>query len=102
MVNRLLEVNVTVTNTGKVAGAEVVQVYLGIPVQGQPPKRLVGFQKVYLEPNESREVTITIDPMATNHPMGVWDYYEHDFVVSLVSILYILAHLAKIHLTKAL
>ena len=76
-----ITVNVTVTNTGKVAGAEVVQVYLGIPVQGQPPKRLVGFQKVHLEPNESREVTITIDPMATNHPMGVWDYYEHDFVV---------------------
>ena len=76
-----IKVNVTVTNTGKVAGAEVVQVYLGIPVEGQPPKRLVGFQKVYLEPNESREVTITIDPMATNHPMGVWDYYEHDFVV---------------------
>ena len=76
-----ISVNVTVTNTGKVAGAEVVQVYLGIPVEGQPPKRLVGFQKVYLEPNESRNVTITIDPMATNHPMSVWDYYKHDFVV---------------------
>ena len=76
-----ITVKVTVKNTGKVAGAEVVQVYLGIPVQGQPPKRLVGFQKVYLEPNESREVTITIDPAATNHPMGVWDYYERDFVV---------------------
>jgi len=76
-----ISVNVTVTNTGKVAGAEVVQVYLGIPVEGQPPKRLVGFQKVNLEPNESRNVTITIDPMATNHPMSVWDYYKHDFVV---------------------
>ncbi len=76
-----ITVNVTVTNTGKVAGNEVVQVYLGIPVNGQPPKRLVGFQKVYLEPNESREVTITIDPTTTNHPMSVWDYYEHDFVV---------------------
>ena len=50
-------VKVTVTNTGKVAGAEVVQVYLGIPVRGQPPKRMVGFQKVFLESNESREVT---------------------------------------------
>ncbi|MFZ0443931.1 MAG: glycoside hydrolase family 3 C-terminal domain-containing protein [Bacillus sp. (in: firmicutes)] len=76
-----ITVNVTVINTGKVAGAEVVQVYLGIPIKGQPPKRLVGFQKVYLEPNESREVTITIDPIATNHPMSVWDYYDHDFVV---------------------
>ncbi|WP_394238209.1 beta-glucosidase [Niallia oryzisoli] len=76
-----ITVNVTVTNTGKVAGAEVVQVYLGIPVKGQPPKRLVGFQKVYLEPSESREVTLTIDPNSTNHPMSVWDYYDHDFVV---------------------
>jgi len=76
-----ITVNVTVTNTGKVAGAEVVQVYLGIPVKGQPPKRLVGFQKVTLEPKESREVTITIDPNATNHPMSVWDYYDHDFVI---------------------
>ena len=40
----------TLTNTGSVAGAEVVQVYLGIPAPGQPPKRLVGFQKVFLEP----------------------------------------------------
>ena len=72
---------VTVTNTGKVAGAEVVQVYLGIPVAGQPPKRLVGFQKVFLESNQSREITITINPSATNHPMSVWDYCAHDFVV---------------------
>ena len=43
-------VAVSVTNTGAVAGAEVVQVYLGIPVDGQPPKRLVGFAKVFLEP----------------------------------------------------
>ena len=76
-----ITVNVTVTNTGKVAGAEVVQVYLGIPFKGQPPKRLVGFQKVTLEPSESREVTLTIDPNSTNHPMSVWDYYDHDFVV---------------------
>ncbi|ALC91674.1 beta-1,3-N-acetylglucosaminyltransferase [Bacillus sp. FJAT-18017] len=76
-----ITVQVTVTNTGKVAGAEVVQVYLGIPVTGQPPKRLVGFQKVFLEQGESKEVTITIDPASTNHPMSVWDYYEHDFVV---------------------
>jgi beta-glucosidase len=76
-----ITVKVTVTNTGKVAGAEVVQVYLGIPVTGQPPKRMVGFQKVFLEPNQSREVTITIDPSATNHPMSVWDYCVRDFVV---------------------
>ena len=46
-------------------GAEVVQVYLGLPIDGQPPKRLVGFQaKVFVEPRESKPVTITIDPAA--------------------------------------
>jgi beta-glucosidase len=73
-------VTATVTNTGPVAGAEVVQVYLGGPMEGQPPKRLVGFQKVLLEPSESKPVTITIDPAATNHPFGVWDYCTRRFV----------------------
>jgi beta-glucosidase len=69
-----------VTNTGPVAGAEVVQVYLGVPGEGQPPKRLVGFQKVFVEPGESKPVRITIDPAATNHPFGVWDYCTRGFV----------------------
>jgi beta-glucosidase len=63
-----------------VAGAEVVQVYLGIPVEGQPPKRLVGFQKVLVEPGASKPVKITIDPAATNHPFGVWDCGARGFV----------------------
>jgi beta-glucosidase len=72
----------SVTNTGPVAGAEVVQVYLGVPVDGQPPKRLVGFQKVFVEPGESKPVTITIDPAATNHPFGIWDYCTRRFVIT--------------------
>ena len=72
-------VTATVTNTGAVPGAEVVQVYLGIPVAGQPPKRLVGFQKVFVEPGASTPVTITIDPAATNHPFGVWDHCTRRF-----------------------
>jgi beta-glucosidase len=73
-------VTASVTNTGSVAGADVVQVYLGVPVEGQPPKRLVGFQKVFVEPGESKQVTITIDPAATNHPFGVWDDCTRRFV----------------------
>lgn len=42
------------TNSGPAAGAEVIQVYLGVPAQGQPPKRLIGLKKVFLEPGESR------------------------------------------------
>lgn len=79
--NAPVTVKATVTNTGPVAGAEVVQVYLGVPVDGQPPKRLVGFQKVFLQPEESKPVTITIDPAATNHPFGVWDYATRGFVI---------------------
>ena len=79
--NAPVTVTGSVTNTGPVAGAEVVQVYLGVPVEGQPPKRLVGFQKVFVEPGESKPVTITIDPAATNHPFGVWDYCTQSFVI---------------------
>jgi beta-glucosidase len=78
--NAPVTVTASVTNTGAVAGAEVVQVYLGLPIHGQPPKRLVGFQKVLVEPGESKPVTITIDPAATNHPFGVWDYCTQGFV----------------------
>lgn len=76
-----MTVSITVENTGKIVGAEVVQVYLGIPVAGQPPKRLVGFQKVFLHPGQSRQLILTIDPAATHHPMSVWDANAHDFVI---------------------
>ncbi|HTC92507.1 MAG TPA: glycoside hydrolase family 3 C-terminal domain-containing protein [Terriglobales bacterium] len=59
-------VRARVTNTGRKYGAEVVQVYLGLPGTGasfgEPPKRLVGFKKVWLNPGESRTVTIKVNP----------------------------------------
>jgi beta-glucosidase len=79
--NAPVTVTASVRNTGAVAGAEVVQVYLGVPVGGQPPKRFVGFQKVFTEPGESMPVTITIDPTATNHPFSVWDYCTRGFMI---------------------
>jgi beta-glucosidase len=78
--NAPVTVTASVTNTGAVAGAEVVQVYLGVPVEGQPPRRLAGFQKVFVEPGQASPVTITIDPAATNHPFGVWDDCTRRFV----------------------
>ena len=48
-----------------------------------PPNRLVGFQKVFLEPGKSKPVTITIDPAATNHPFSVWDHCAQGFVIKL-------------------
>jgi beta-glucosidase len=75
----LVTVTATLANTGPRAGAEVVQVYAGIPSPGQPPKRLVGFQKVFVEPGATAAVTITIDPAATHHPFAVWDLCTASF-----------------------
>ena len=69
----------TVTNTGAVAGAEVVQVYLGVPDGRTTAQTTRRVPKVYLEPGESKRVTITVDPAATNHPFGVWDYGTQGF-----------------------
>ncbi len=53
----------TLTNTGTRAGSEIAEVYAALPASAQePPKRLVGFTKVKLEPKEKKTVTIDVDP----------------------------------------
>jgi beta-glucosidase len=70
---RPIKVQFLVENTGDVAGAEVPQVYLSLPESvDAPPKRLVGFDKVALQPGEKKRVEITVDPAASNHPLSVW------------------------------
>ena len=67
-------VEFSVRNTGRRRGAEVPQVYVTFPASaGEPPKRLVGFEKVWLNPGERRKLRIVIDPRAANHPFGVWN-----------------------------
>ena len=81
--NGKLTVKATVKNTGAKDGAEVVQVYVNVPSGSglaQPPKRLVGFQKVALKAGESKDVTITIDRAASNHPFSIWDDAQKKFV----------------------
>ena len=58
-----LRASMTVTNTGSRAGDDVAQLYLHDPVASlsQPVRRLRGFQRVTLQPDESRRVTFTID-----------------------------------------
>jgi len=63
-----------VTNTGSVSGAEVAQVYVALPAStGEPPKRLVGWQKVFLQPGAQQEVTIAISANDPSHPLSWWD-----------------------------
>jgi len=53
-----------VKNTGKRAGQEIAEVYAALPADaGEPPKRLVGWSKVQLNPGESKQVTVTVPAM---------------------------------------
>jgi beta-glucosidase len=55
--------DVTVTNTGQVAGDEVVQLYLKFPpVKGAPRIALRGFQRIHLEPGASQKVHFDLKP----------------------------------------
>ncbi len=57
-------VSFTVKNTGSRAGAEIAEVYAELPADaGEPPKRLVGWSKVQLNPGESRQVQVIVNPL---------------------------------------
>jgi len=62
--NETLTAKVTVTNTGKFAGEEVVQLYISDPVASvaRAVKELKGFEKIRLNPGESKEVKFAITP----------------------------------------
>lgn len=69
---------VPVTNTGKVAGAEVVQLYISDPKCSvvRPAKELKGFAKVFLQPGETQDVKISIDREALSY----FDADKHEWV----------------------
>jgi beta-glucosidase len=61
-----VQVSATITNNGKVAGADVAQLYLGDPASaGEPPRQLVGFKRVPLAPRQSTRLQLTITPRDT-------------------------------------
>ena len=74
-----LTATVTVTNTGSRAGKTVVQLYVGDPVSSvfRPVRELKGFEKVELQPGESKEVTFTLGKRA----FAYWNTQLHDWYV---------------------
>lgn len=70
-------VSFTVANTGHRAGAEIAEVYASLPESaGEPPKRLIGWQKVELAAGESKFIRLAIDPTY----LSIWDEVAKKFV----------------------
>jgi beta-glucosidase len=64
----LYRATVSITNTGKIAGHEVAQLYLGVP--NAPAKQLRGFERVgILQPSETREVEFALD----RRDLSIWN-----------------------------
>lgn len=83
--NEKLLVNVELSNTGKYAGEETVQLYLNDAVASivRPVKELKKFEKVFLQPGEKKQVQFLIkaeDLKFYNHDLN-WDWEPGEFVV---------------------
>lgn len=74
-----VDVHVTVTNTGGRAGVEVVQVYVGDDEAAvlRPRRELKAFERVVLEPGESREVALRL----TARDLSYWHVGRHAWVL---------------------
>ena len=71
-----LEVSVQVTNSGEMAGEEVVQLYIRDLVGSitRPVKELKGFEKIMLEPGETKTVRFTLSVDDLKFYNGKLDY----------------------------
>ncbi len=61
-----------VRNIGARPGIATPQVYVTLPVRGAPTVRLIGWERVALAPNESKEITVTADPRLLAAFDGGW------------------------------
>ncbi len=72
-----LQASVVVKNTGKSAGLEVVQLYRrDVSASAvRPVKELIGYQRLVLEPGESRVVSflLSVEDLKFHTPAGKWD-----------------------------
>ena len=75
---RQVAVSATITNTGRVAGSDVAQLYLSDPAAAtEPPRQLKGFQKVTLRPGQSATVRFSLN----SHDLSYWNSAANRWVV---------------------
>jgi beta-glucosidase len=77
-----IDVSLTVTNTGRRAGDEVVQLYVhnNDTREKLPRKKLVGFARVSLKPGE--KTTVTLPLRIDGEMLGYWDAARHAFTLN--------------------
>jgi beta-glucosidase len=85
--NETLTASVTLTNTGKYAGEEVVQLYISDPVASisRSVKELKNYQKVNLQPGESKKISFAITPeqLKFYNTQLKYDWEPGEFVVQI-------------------
>jgi beta-glucosidase len=83
--NKTVKARISITNNGKYAGEETVQLYLNDPVAtvARPVKELKQFKKVFLKPGETKEVSfdITVQDLKFFNSQLVWDWESGKFNV---------------------
>ena len=80
-----VRISFRVTNTGDRAGVETAQAYLALPAAAEEPgSRLVGWQRVSLEPGEHENVTIRLSQadLADLHLLQNWDAGSNQWVTT--------------------
>jgi beta-glucosidase len=82
---RAVTVAFNVKNTGARAGAEIAQVYVSLPPSaGEPPKRLVAWDKVRLAPGKAKTIKLILDPhylSIFNADKDKWELVAGDYKV---------------------
>jgi beta-glucosidase len=74
-----VNVSFDVTNTGAMAGAEVAQLYVSDPSAKatRPERELKAFEKIRLDPGETKHVTLSLDARAFSY----WSEKAHDWTI---------------------
>ncbi|KAI5202615.1 hypothetical protein E4T39_04702 [Aureobasidium subglaciale] len=73
-------VNATISNSGKVAGAAVPQLYVSLPStapEGTPIRQLRGFEKIYLEPGQQETVVFELK----RRDLSYWDVVSQQWLI---------------------
>ena len=85
--NETLTATVTVTNSGKIAGEEVVQLYISDPVASisRSVEELKGFKKIMLQPGEQKEISfnITTADLKFYNTKLAYDWEPGEFVIRI-------------------